>query len=428
MSDEAQKKRGLVARVLTVVAIALVAGLYFQPVWWVALEAPNYPPEAFPDGVRIDFHTNGVFNGCQPLNSKEIVEIEVLDCVHEMDAINHFVGMYPIASGGVIERGLSQFLFSMLGVMLVGFLIFNAKVRAMVLSAGFIGISVWMYMSFYGAGGISYQNAGYLRALVVSLGHGEEEDGGELSPIIAKLKESLVESGQSSILSRDEVNDTLDASGQTELKDILAKLHAGNKGAKPKSLKEILEEAKGSGKTQKEADIEILKASFLADQARQPEYKRQEWTGSSQQVMFWHYDKSLGRWFNNQAEIEPLVKTMTTVGTIVFWGVIAAMAFIVVVTLKNGGLLYWMLPAIPAALPVFFLMEYSGWLWWYGHSLNDMGAFTLKPFMPTVFGQGKVAQFTTLSYPSTGFFMMLAVAACMLLAILLRRKHIIEGE
>ena len=237
MNDAAQKKRGLIARILTVISVVLVASMYFQPTWWVALEAPQYPPEAFPDGVRIDFHANGVFNGCQALNSKEIEEVEVLDCVHEMDAINHFVGMYPIASGGVIERGLSQFLFSMLGVMLVGFLFYNAKIRSIVLSIGFIGISIWMYMSYYGSNGIAYQNAGYLRALVVTLGHGNEEEGEELSPIIAKHKESLVSSGQSSLLSRDEVNDTLDRSGQGELKDILAKLHAGNQGAKPKSLK-----------------------------------------------------------------------------------------------------------------------------------------------------------------------------------------------
>ena len=143
--------------------------------------------------------------------------------------------------------------------------------------------------------------------------------------------------------------------------------------------------------------------------------------------MFWHYEKSLGRWFNNQAEIQPLVATMSTAGTIVFWGVIAAMGFMVVATMKNGSLFYWMLPGVPALLPVFFLIEYAAWLWWYGHSLNDMGAFTLKPFMPTVFGQGKVAQFVTLSYPSIGFGMMVAVTVCMLLAILLRRKHIIEG-
>lgn len=428
MSDDNQKKRALITRGLTLVSLVLLGLMYFQPAWWVALEAPQYPPEAFPNGVRIDFHINGVFNGCQLINSSEVTEVESLDCVHEMDAINHFVGMYPIASGGVIEKGLSQFLFSMLGVMLLGFLVFKSKLRAIVLSAGFIGISVWMFMSFYGAGGISLQNAGYVKALVVSLGHGNEEEGEEISPIIAKLKEALMSSGQSSLMSRDEVNDTLERSGQKDLLGILAKLHEGNKGAKPQSLKDILEEAKSAGKGTKEIDIEILRASFIADQLRKPDYKRKEWTGSTQQVMFWHYEKSLGRWFNNQAEIIPLVETMQIAGTVVFWGVIAAMGVIVLVTLKTGGLLYWALPAIPAALPVFFLVEYAGWLWWYGHSLNAMGAFTLKPFMPTVFGQGKVAQFTTLSYPSTGFAMMLALCVCMLLAMLLRRKHIIEGE
>ena len=230
MNDEQQKKRGLIARGLTVVALILVAVLYFQPTWWVALEAPQYPPEAFPDGVRINFHTNGVTNGCTQLDSTEILETEVLDCVHEMDAINHFVGMYPIASGGVIEKGFSQFLFSMLGVMLVGFLIFKSRVRTIVLSAGFLAIGAWMYMSFYGANGIALQNAGYVKALVVSLGHGNEEEGEELSPIIAKLKESLVENGESSLATRDEVNETLERSGQTKLIGILAKLHKGNDG------------------------------------------------------------------------------------------------------------------------------------------------------------------------------------------------------
>jgi hypothetical protein len=65
----------------------------------------------------------------------------------------------------------------------------------------------------------------------------------------------------------------------------------------------------------------------------------------------------------------------------------------------------------PLALPVFFLIDYSAWLWWYGHNLNAMGAFTVKPFMPTVFGDGKVAQFSTHSYPSWGFGLMLLLSS-----------------
>ena len=61
---------------------------------------------------------------------------------------------------------------------------------------------------------------------------------------------------------------------------------------------------------------------------------------------------------------------------------------------------------------MYFIVEYSAWLWWYGQdkNMNDMGAFTLKAFMPTVFGQGKVAQFTTNSYPAIGFWLMVLFA------------------
>jgi hypothetical protein len=53
-----------------------------------------------------------------------------------------------------------------------------------------------------------------------------------------------------------------------------------------------------------------------------------------------------------------------------------------------------------------------------------MGAFTVKPFMPTVFGDGKVAQFSTHSYPYWGFGLMLAASVLLALAALLRRKQL----
>ncbi|HID49718.1 MAG TPA: hypothetical protein EYP40_08955, partial [Chromatiales bacterium] len=91
-------KRTLVSGILILAAVGLLAAIYYAPVWWVSLTAPNYPPESFPDGVRIHFHMNGVFNGCKPVHKAEIAESEPLDCVHEMDTINHYVGMYPIAA------------------------------------------------------------------------------------------------------------------------------------------------------------------------------------------------------------------------------------------------------------------------------------------------------------------------------------------
>jgi hypothetical protein len=42
--------------------------------------------------------------------------------------------------------------------------------------------------------------------------------------------------------------------------------------------------------------------------------------------------------------------------------------------------------------------------------------------MPTVFGDGKVAQFSTHSYPAIGFGLMCVVGASMALAALVRRS------
>jgi hypothetical protein len=47
--------------------------------------------------------------------------------------------------------------------------------------------------------------------------------------------------------------------------------------------------------------------------------------------------------------------------------------------------------------------------------------------MPTVFGEGKVAQFSTFSYPYWGYALLLVTFAALALAILLRRKQIREG-
>jgi hypothetical protein len=77
---------------------------------------------------------------------------------------------------------------------------------------------------------------------------------------------------------------------------------------------------------------------------------------------------------------------------------------------------------IPVSLPVLFIADYSYWLYWFGHNLHDWGAFQIKPFMPTVFGDGKIAQFTTHSYPTIGFYLLVAISLLSLLSILARNK------
>ena len=58
---------------------------------------------------------------------------------------------------------------------------------------------------------------------------------------------------------------------------------------------------------------------------------------------------------------------------------------------------------------------------------RSWGAFTVKPFMPTVFGEGKVAQFSTYSYPYWGYGLLVLMMVSLLLALLIRRKQMREG-
>ncbi len=387
MNAVKRSPQALLVYLFVAIAIGLAAAIYYAPVWWVSLTAPNYPAEAFPDGVRIHFHMNGVFNGCELVEKAEIAEDEALNCVHEMDTINHYVGMYPIAAGGVVERAFSPFLLGMLAVMLVGFAVPKPGARMAVMGAGFAGLVVWMGLFFYAEGGLKYQSEGYLEAMVTALdqGAGEAETGERRSSgqaLIDRLKAEMAE-----------------ATGQPQ---------AAEDTAEAEEL------------TKKQRYLENLRVTFERDMQRQG--KETEWRGSGAQLLSWHYKKSLGRYFNNPEEIKPMVSAMTAFAHFVFWALIGAMLLLIWGARKNGGLFYWLLVLVPMALPLFFLIDYAGWLWWYGHNLNDMGAFTVKPFMPTVFGDGKVAQFATHSYPHIGFGLMAAMSVLLALAALFRRK------
>ncbi|MCU7942704.1 MAG: hypothetical protein KZQ87_08510 [Candidatus Thiodiazotropha sp. (ex Cardiolucina cf. quadrata)] len=389
-----QSKQTLQVAVLTLIGLGLLAVIFYTPIWWVSLTAPNYPEESFPDGVRIHFHMNGVFNGCEKQEKAEIVEDEALDCVHEMDTINHYVGMYPIAAGGPVERGFGQFLMAFLGVMLIGFIFTKPKQRMIVLTVGFTGIAAWMTMTLYGENGFNMQNKGYVSAMVTSL---DQEASGETG------EPEIVIGGVTGVL-----KDSLEASGVEVI--LPSELEAARKAG-----------TKSAG-AEKAHLIEQLKLTYDIDQVKSDSLL--PWDGSSFQVMTWHYAKSLGRYFNNPQEIVPMVKNLELAIHLVFYAILGAMALVVFGSRRNGGMLYWLLILVPIALPVFFVIDYSAWLWWYGHTLNDMGAFSVKPFMPTVFGDGKVAQFTTHSYPYIGFGLMLLTSLILAVAALLRFKQL----
>ena len=377
----------LAAMALALVAAALLVAIYYAPVWWVALKAPNYPPEAFPNGVRIHFHMNGVFNGCKKVERAEILEKEALDCVHEMDTINHYVGMYPIAAGGPVERFFSPFLLSMLGVMVVGFACSRRNLRIGIVASGFVAIAAWMAVTYFSNDGLRFQPAGYVLAQVTAM----DQDAGS--------------------------GDTAAADSSSSGAALIARL----KAELAKSEEKAKDTEQAAAVADKQRFINSLRVTFQKDQERKA--SGVVWNGSGRQLMLWHYEKNLGRYFNNPEEIRPLVAKMSIAGQVMFFGILAAMVVLLFGAWQDRGPLYWLLGLAPIGLPLFFLIDYSAWLYWFGHNLNEMGAFTVKAFMPTVFGDGKVAQFSTHSYPYWGFGLMVAFAVVVGLVVLIRRDH-----
>ena len=320
------KKQNLLVGGLSLISLVFLAVAYFAPIWWVSLTAPNYPPDAFPDGIRIHFHFDGVYNGCKAAGkgtrmANEIIQKDLghdderfnpitdakkdvdkgaqgLDCVHEMNTINHYVGMFPIASGAPVEKPLAKFFFGFFAVMLAAFAIPKKKPRLALLTAGFAGVAAWMVVDQFVMGKLASHVAFY-------------------------------------------VNET---------------------------------------------------------------------------GTFFNEPEKIKVWGDNVA----LISKIVIVGLIVVMGIVIAG----VAKIRNFQLL---LALVPALLPLYFVITYSAWLWFFGHNLHPWGAFTVKPFMPTVFGEGKVAQFSTYSYPYWGYALLVGIFVCMMLALLIRRKQLREG-
>lgn len=325
MSGQTQQNRRITA--LTLVALVAMIAAYFAPIWWVSLTAPNYPKDAFPDGIRIHFHFDVVKNGCSAvgastrmgsetmqadmgpdserynpiLDAKKDINKDAagLDCVHEMNTINHYVGMFPIATGAPVEKPLAKFFFGFFAVMLLGFITPEGKRRLMVLGSGFAAVAAWMLVDQFAMGRLA-------------------------------------------------------------------------------------------------AHVQ-------------------------------HYMAEAATFFNEPARIQVWGDNVTLYSKIAMGGLVAAM-LVVLVGVARFRKFVLLLALVPSLLPLYFVIEYAGWLWFFGHNMHSWGAFTVKPFMPTLFGEGKVAQFSTYSYPYWGYGLLMVVFVCLTLAMLMRRRQLRETE
>ena len=127
------------------------------PVWKISLEAPNYPKEAFPDGIPLYVHVDG-FSGD----------------VGEMNTLNHYIGMYPVWRGGTLEHSLSPYYLIIATIGMLAFLYYDGKGQTLLMILPIIAPLIFMPTAF-GDGSVahftthSYPALGFWLMLALSL-------------------------------------------------------------------------------------------------------------------------------------------------------------------------------------------------------------------------------------------------------------------
>lgn len=146
--------------------------------------------------------------------------------------------------------------------------------------------------------------------------------------------------------------------------------------------------------------------------------------------VFFHFDGYSGEvhemnTINHYVGMDPMWVGGTIEREIGVYALLALSLGMIYFMLYNARILSYLM-LVPASLPILFIADYSYWLYWFGHNLHDWGAFKIKPFMPTVFGDGKIAQFITHSYPTIGFYLIIAISLLSLLAFFAKQKALNE--
>lgn len=103
--------------------------------------------------------------------------------------------------------------------------------------------------------------------------------------------------------------------------------------------------------------------------------------------------------------------------------IVAAVALGVIVGLTLAGKRLGWVGLVPAlGLPLGFLVDTTYWMYRFGHELSEDQPINFPPFMPTLFGPGRVGQFHTTAWPALGFWMAVAGAVCVGVAVMMRRS------
>lgn len=76
-----------------------------------------------------------------------------------------------------------------------------------------------------------------------------------------------------------------------------------------------------------------------------------------------------------------------------------------------------------------FLLDFLYWMYRFGHDLDPRAPFnSIEPFMPVILGLGKIGQFETTAYFSTGFWLAVISSVIFIFTLMTRRSKCLKCE
>lgn len=104
------------------------------------------------------------------------------------------------------------------------------------------------------------------------------------------------------------------------------------------------------------------------------------------------------------------------------WGVGLVALLTAAFSLIAGRKWSWLLVVPGLAFPLGFVGDSMWWLYHFGHTLDRHAPLNIPMFTPAFFGWGKIGQFETYAMPLLGFWLAVAAAAVMAVAMVLRYR------
>lgn len=135
---------------------------------------------------------------------------------------------------------------------------------------------------------------------------------------------------------------------------------------------------------------------------------------------------------NHYIGMRPLNEAATFERTISIYGIVVlALLILAAVYIHNRWAALMALPAL--LLPMVFLLDLQYWLANFGQNLDPTAPLSssIKPFVPPVLGEGKIAQFRTVAEPGTGLWLAAAASLVILVGLWFHRrayKPLVEAQ